>query len=181
MVGKRIVREWVLFCFSVLVLIGSVSSVFRVGFSLVSDPLVVPVFQERGEDPRIWFIVRQFGVSKRFAEELVKISEEEGVDPLFVVVLFWTESNLRHDVMSVKGYYGVSQVPWRLPWVDVQILAGVRVFKEKYRKAKGDLVKAVYLYKGYELGSGRGRKQVGRVFSLYNELKKRYREFVRYE
>lgn len=132
----------------------------------------------RVKDVRVEFLVDRVGLSRKIAKEIVIWSEVEGVDFLLVTALFWTESNFNPKAKSSLGYYGVSQIPWRLPWTDVQVVSGIRIFKEKVRIAEGDVWEAVLRYKGYSVGSSRGWEQVRKVRKLYGLLR---REFEHYK
>ena len=63
------------------------------------------------------------------------------------------------------------QIPFAVYYADANMLIGAHIFNEKMVQAKGDVVKALCLYKGYPLGSERGIQQARKVLALYHRLK----------
>lgn len=115
-------------------------------------------------------IVDFFKIDLALAESLVKHSIQEGMDPFFIASLFYTESNLRDDVVSPKGYKGISQIPakWHTPYTDINILIGIKIFKDKLKYANGDIREAVRLYKGFPENNPKWKKVSEKFFEVYN-------------
>jgi len=81
-----------------------------------------------------------------------------------------TESSFKHDAKSSKGYQGYMQIPFKIHDADINIMIGAKILAEKMRISKGDLVKAICLYKGYPHESRRGQEKARMVIRLYEEL-----------
>lgn len=101
-------------------------------------------------------------------------SEQNDISPDLIIALTWTESNFKNHALSFGNggkYKGLMQIPHNVFYSDANILIGTRILREKMDFAKGDVTKAILLYKGYPLDSPRGHEQVRKVFVLYHKLK----------
>jgi len=116
-------------------------------------------------------IVQRFQVDEQLVNMVVKVSLMEGMDPRLVLALIYSESSFNPYVVSSKGYHGLLQVKWRVPYSDVNVVLGIKVLKEKLQQESGDLRRALFRYKGYDLDSVRGRYVVDKVLVLYQVLK----------
>lgn len=116
-------------------------------------------------------MVERFNIDKVMADNIVKVSLMEGVDPRLVFALIYSESSFNPYAVSVKGYRGLMQIKWDIPYIDVHTLLGIRVLKEKLVLESGDLRRALLRYKGYDLNSKRGKYIVDKVLVLYEFLK----------
>ena len=98
-------------------------------------------------------------------------SEQNNISVDLIIALTWTESQFKQNAVSSAGYKGLMQIPHAVYQSDANILIGTRILREKIDYAKGDMIKALMLYKGYPLDSDRGRDQVKKLFALYHKLK----------
>ncbi len=98
-------------------------------------------------------------------------SSQTGLSKELLLALMYTESSFNKKAVSNKNYQGLMQIPWRILHEDVNILIGAKILLEKLVLTKGDLLKAIILYKGYSLSSGRGREQADKVIQLTRKLK----------
>lgn len=111
---------------------------------------------------------------------ILTASEKINVSPLLIIALIDTESNFNPKAKSNKGYIGLLQTPTAtIQYIDVDILHGARIFEEKLKYAKGDLLKALTFYKAGQNAKGnamkQGKEQAGEVYDLYLELKKKHK------
>jgi soluble lytic murein transglycosylase-like protein len=83
-----------------------------------------------------------------------------------------TESTGNLKAISSLGYKGLMQIPHAVYYADANMLIGAHIFNEKMVQAKGDVVKALCLYKGYPIGSERGIQQARKVLALRDKLKR---------
>jgi soluble lytic murein transglycosylase-like protein len=83
----------------------------------------------------------------------------------------YTESSGNPKAVSKSGYKGLMQIPFSIFYSDANILIGAHIFNEKLKQTKGNVIKAIVLYKGYPINSSRGIIQAGKVLALYNRLK----------
>ena len=99
--------------------------------------------------------------------KIAKISS--GFDEELIIALMKTESDFKTTAISVKHYKGLMQTPWAsFEYPEVDTLYGVKILEEKLRSTKGNLIKALALYKG-------GNNQVARreakvTYELYKKL-----------
>jgi len=89
-----------------------------------------------------------------------------------------TESNFKAEARSELGYYGLSQIPWDIPWTDLNIIIGVRIFEEKVKKSKGNIREAIKRYKGFSTNNANSWKATKKVIERYSHLKKLYEKQV---
>lgn len=117
-------------------------------------------------------LIEFFRVERKIAESIVKYSLVENVDPFLIASLFYTESKFNDKAVSPKNYKGISQIPakWYTPYTDVNILIGIKVFKEKMRITDGDVAEAIRLYKGFPLTNLKYKREVQKVFDIYEQL-----------
>ena len=98
-------------------------------------------------------------------------SEQNQISTDLIIALTFTESNFNSTAISSKGYKGLMQIPQPVYYSDANILIGTRILREKINITKGDVEKAICLYKGYPIGSERGKEQVKKVVTLYHKIK----------
>lgn len=89
-----------------------------------------------------------FKVSDEILDNIFHASAQTGLNPMLLACLAYTESRFNPNAVSKKGYHGVMQIPWKLPYTEANILIGAKILNEKLRITKGDLLKALALYKG---------------------------------
>lgn len=116
-------------------------------------------------------ISKYFNINDRkLVRYTVEISHREGIDPLFIASLIWTESRYMENAVSRKGYKGLTQIPWFVPWADMNITAGIRILREKYDQT-GDVIKSIIAYKGYRIDDPRGKQQAEKVLHHWREMR----------
>ena len=98
-------------------------------------------------------------------------SEQNDVSPDLIIAVTKTESNYNEKAVSNMGYHGLMQIPQKVYYTDANILIGTRILREKINYAKGDMTKALLLYKGYPLDSARGMQQVRKVYNIYHRVR----------
>lgn len=98
-------------------------------------------------------------------------SRQYDVSTDMIIALTKTESDFKQGAVSSAGYNGLLQIPQKIYHVDANIIIGTRIFREKMNMSNGDIVKALCLYKGYPVGSARGKQQAQKVIALYNKIR----------
>lgn len=134
----------------------------------------------RTANEKLEIVDRQFKMDDRVKKAILLVAEIENIDPLFITSLMFTESTFHPNVISPKGYQGLMQIPYYVPYMDINTLIGVRIFKQKLKLADGDMVKALCWYKGWKITDAEGIKQARKVIRLYRLLLKEL-EDNRYE
>ncbi len=118
-------------------------------------------------------VVKSLGCPKGKVEEVTKAvelaSEQTNLNPFLLSVLMFTESNFNFKAESEKGYKGLMQTPTATKqWADVDVLHGARILQDKLKIAKGNLLKALSLYKGGE--NQLAKKQARQVLGMYKQI-----------
>ncbi len=128
-------------------------------FTAVNDfhkeiPVPIKINEDRGRtETRIALEI--LGAPKQHLENLTNgvyaASVATGIDPILIASIIPKESEFKPKARSHLGYKGLMQTPhafqtWDMAAAD--IMAGSLVLKDKFRAAKGDLQKAMALYKG---------------------------------
>jgi hypothetical protein len=91
-----------------------------------------------------------------------------GLKGLLIASLIYTESNFRTDVISRKGYKGILQTPTATGIPLIDICHGADILMEKLHLTKGNLLKALTLYKGGF--NPEARKQARQVLLVYRHV-----------
>ncbi len=109
------------------------------------------------------------------ARDIYDVAVDEGLDPFLFTSLIYTESSFKSDAISVKGYHGLSQIPYKIPpkYNKANLVIGAKIFKEKLEIARGDLALAILYYKGYKPDSKRGHLQARKVLILAYSAKEK--------
>ena len=91
-----------------------------------------------------------------------------GINGILIACLIYTESNFRTDAVSKSGYRGLLQTPTatKIPLID--ICHGVDILREKLHLTKGDMFRALTLYKGGF--NPEARKQARQVLLVYRHV-----------
>jgi hypothetical protein len=111
------------------------------------------------------------------AKAILECSDKIKVKPLLIAALMVTESNFNIRARSSKGYVGLMQTPIATKeYIDVDVLLGCRILESKMRIAKGDMKKALGLYKGGT--NNEARRQAVAVLALYKTLKQQNPELA---
>jgi hypothetical protein len=108
---------------------------------------------------------------QQIAKAVEVASKQSGLSTDFLIALMWTESSGKLKAKSVSGYSGLMQIPFKVHYADANMIIGAHIFNEKLKQSKGDVIKAICLYKGYEINSSRGVMQANKVLALRNRLK----------
>lgn len=82
-----------------------------------------------------------------------------------------SESSFNVQAVSSKSYQGLMQIPWKIPYPDVNVLIGAKIFNDKLKQANGDYRKALVLYKGWAINHPEGNRQADKVIRLARKLK----------
>jgi hypothetical protein len=116
-------------------------------------------------------IVSLMGESSRhLAPHFLTASRASGRSVDFLIALAKTESNGNERAVSSKGYKGLLQIPYAVYYPDANLLIGARIFNEKMELSKGNVKRAICLYKGYDYDTEYGRKKAEMVLFLYYKL-----------
>lgn len=104
---------------------------------------------------------------KEVAKAIELASEQTKINSILLACLLQTESNFNSKAVSEKNYKGLMQTPTAtFKWADVDILHGARILEEKLRITKGDVIRALTLYKGGD--NPVASRQAYQVVALYN-------------
>jgi hypothetical protein len=142
---------------------------------LQTSVLITPFNPSIPENTEVSRISQFFQIQTTLAQKIVEISRDEGLPSSLVAALIYSESSFRPNAVSSKNYYGLAQVPWHIPYQDINIRLGTRILKEKLQITRGDLLTALKLYKGYELDDPRGHEQAQKVINLMKQLERQQR------
>ncbi|KGT36585.1 lysozyme family protein [Campylobacter fetus] len=96
-------------------------------------------------------------------------SKKYSIDPKLLTILINSESSYKftnHKLNFVKGLSGINEKIWNIPNTTVleQIHAGAYVLKHYLDRSNGDVLKALYRYKGL---SKKGLRQAKLVYKIY--------------
>ena len=117
--------------------------------------------------------LKQVGIrSNEMAISIDMVSKKTKIPQEFIIALMYTESTGNKNAVSCKGYKGLMQIPHNVFYEDANLLIGARIFQEKMKLSNGNMEEAICRYKGYPIGSERGKQQAQKVLSLYYRLKK---------
>jgi soluble lytic murein transglycosylase-like protein len=98
-------------------------------------------------------------------------SNRTGIGGVLLSTLLYTESNFKRDAISPKGYRGIGQTPTAtMKYVEVDILHGAMILRDKLRLTNGNMFEALALYKGGN--NPVAKKQARQVIQIYNEVVK---------
>lgn len=97
-------------------------------------------------------------------------SQQTGVKHQFITALMYTESTYNPNAKSPLNYYGLMQIPWKIKYIDANVLIGVHIYQEKLIEAKGDIRKAISLYKGFGKRIKDGYPFADKVIRIYKQL-----------
>jgi len=96
-------------------------------------------------------------------------SDATNINDKIITSLMFTESNFRKKAISSKGYKGLMQTEKAsFGYSEVDTLMGAKVLQEKLRISKGNLHRALALYKGGN--NPQARKQASEVIKVYKTL-----------
>ena len=111
--------------------------------------VAVPLRIGDGSQVQIGRLMERFHLSPELARSFYDIGTDTGLDPFLLCSIAQTESRFRLDAVSPRNYKGILQTPFAtMKWADVDILIGADILKHKLRLSRGDLLKALQLYKG---------------------------------
>jgi len=138
---------------------------------------ILPVPVKTGVDPLVVKTVRILTVAgapeKRIPElsnAIVMVSRAKDVSPAFIIALIKTESTFDKNAKSPKGYKGEMQTPWSCEFSDTNISYGVNIYLDKLKMAKGDMLRALAMYKGGNTPPPAAWTQAQHTYNLYKQL-----------
>ncbi len=102
------------------------------------------------------------------SKSIMIASNATNIDAVLLAVLMKTESEFNPKAISSKGYKGLMQTP-RATFIypEVDTLHGAMILRDKLTETKGDMPKALALYKGGN--NPLARKYARDVLDLYNK------------
>ena len=113
------------------------------------------------------------------ANAIIMASRQTGVSENLIIALMATESNFNKNALSVSGYSGLMQIPRQytqyggIKYIDINVLIGARIFKEKLYITGGDVHRAIILYKGWRPTDEKGIVNANRVMRIYTNINNR--------
>ncbi len=132
--------------------------------------VVVPIEIQDQKQIQVQQLINKFHISSKLANDFYDIGKDNHLDPVLLCSIAQTESSFRLDAVSPKDYKGILQTPVAtMKWADVDILIGVKILKDKLIFSKGDLLKAIQLYKGGD--NPEALKEAKEVLRIYNVCK----------
>jgi soluble lytic murein transglycosylase-like protein len=132
------------------------------------------------EDPRLTEVRKALvilGRDSKYAKDIFVSATSKNIDPILWVANIECESEFKITAKSKKGYKGLSQTPKAAMKTGFELgdlTYGACVLDEKLKIAKGDMTKAMMLYKGGN--NPAAKKCADKVFALYHKLQKQVRE-----
>jgi hypothetical protein len=106
---------------------------------------------------------------QRLADAIKYASFVTSIPEELIVALIKTESNFKAKAISSKKYKGLMQTPSAtFIYFDVDILHGCRIFEDKLRIAKGNMLRALSLYKGGD--NPVAMRYAKQTYNLYTHL-----------
>jgi hypothetical protein len=151
-------------------------------FSSVNDfhhALPTPVqFKENSVLTETKQVLTLLGRDVKFAEPLYLAAKAGNIDPVLFACLIETESEFKINVISKKNYKGLGQTPhamMREGYLVVDLTLASCILREKLNSgyAKGDMTKAIQLYKGGT--SNEALKYAKQVMTKYQKIKEQMR------
>ena len=96
-------------------------------------------------------------------------SESTNLNEELIVAIIKTESDFKRNAISSKNYKGLMQTPSAtFIYVDVDVLHGARILKDKLKTTNGNLLQALTLYKGGN--NPVARRYAFETLNLYEKL-----------
>jgi len=146
--------------------------VLMVGVFHLQNTMITPIQLNKANNSTL-IKLNQVGIkSKEMAISIDMVSKRTRIPQEFIIALMYTESTGNKYAVSCKGYKGLMQIPHNVFYEDANLLIGARIFQEKMKLSNGNMEEAICRYKGYPIGSERGKQQAQKVLSLYYRLKK---------
>lgn len=146
--------------------------VLMVGVFHLQNTMITPIQLNKANNSTL-IKLNQVGIkSKEMAISIDMVSKRTRIPQEFIIALMYTESTGNKNAVSCKGYKGLMQIPHNVFYEDANLLIGARIFQEKMKLTNNNMEEALCLYKGYEIGSVRGKQQAQKVLSLYYRLKR---------
>lgn len=139
--------------------------------SSMVHPVVVMADQRAG---KLQAAAIRVGIEKpgtSLIKSILMSSQQTAISGETILALMWTESSLKSQAVSSKNYQGLMQIPWKIPFQNAHVLIGAEILKEKLALTKGDIRSAITLYKGWPVGSERGKHEADKVLILAKKLK----------
>lgn len=137
------------------------------------DRIIIPINGSETNNQTVEENLKDLGAPKEKVEKIAKgvrlASDVTNLQPELIVAVVKTESNFDNKAISKKKYKGLMQTPSAsFDYVDVDILHGAYILKDKLRITNGDLLHALTLYKGGN--NPQARRQAKETLDLYQNL-----------
>jgi len=102
-------------------------------------------------------------------------SRQTDVPENLIIALMVSESNFDRNAVSVSGYTGLMQIPkqYDMKYIDINVLVGARIFREKMYVTHGNVHKAIILYKGWGVTDEKGIYNADKVIRIYKNINDR--------
>lgn len=99
-------------------------------------------------------------------------SRQTDIPENLIIALMVSESNFNRAAVSSSGYTGLMQIPkqYDMKYIDVNVLIGARIFKEKLYMTHGNVHKAIILYKGWGVTDAKGIYNADKVIKIYKNI-----------
>lgn len=148
------------------------------GFSSIlflQNFLILPLSQD--SPVKLMKKLQSFGINCReVAINIDLASRMTGISENLILAILVTESGGNKEAVSSKNYRGYMQIPYTLTDPQDNIIIGALILKEKLKLSNGDMIKAIYLYKGYPYYNAKGKKEVDKTLDIYYMLEREGRK-----
>lgn len=115
-----------------------------------------------------------FQIDLYLAEKIWKYSIVEDVDPYLTAALIESESSFNPKAVSIKGYMGLMQIPYHVPYEEANIVIGIKILKEKIRIAEKRFSKKISSLKDISALSPEERRVLIEAIRLYKGYTKKH-------
>lgn len=114
------------------------------------------------------------GAPTKHREEISKAidmaSKQTGVPHQMITALMCTESRFDPEATSSLNYQGLMQIPWKIKYIDANVLIGTRIFVDKLAYTKGNVRNAIIIYKGWKVQDKKGQFNADKVLQIRSQL-----------
>jgi len=134
-------------------------------------PQPLPVDVKVVIEKKLRFVGARGEVVPKLAKAIKMASHETNINHSIIVALISTEDpDFKPYAKSKKGYKGFMQTPTATgEFYDVDVLHGTRILEQKLFETKGDLLKALALYKGGN--NPEARREALQTYKVYQRIK----------
>jgi soluble lytic murein transglycosylase-like protein len=96
-----------------------------------------------------------------YTDYIIKAGHAYGINPILILALNITESELNHRARSPLGYRGIPQIPYHLP-IPQSIKKGAEILRDKMVEADS-VEEAIGAYKGFGFTTNAHTRKVMRL------------------